>query len=216
MRTAADAIRPVVIVGRGLQRLRGGVTRGMGGHRRSRQGSTAEAGQRRRGGRGRSSRASLRKVSTNMGRNRSAAHVVIGTRHVQRREVTSWRDRMMRRRGSRVYRHRTVLREHPLADSRPLLILSEIGFGLRRGLFDRTRVMVLVTSQCSATSESLLAVRIGTLVRPFPGVNSAVPGQRRRIAKRLIITRLLELIWMGENRSHTFPHRSHMCGFSPV
>lgn len=175
MRATANAVRAVVIVGRGLQRLRRTVARRMRGHGRSRERSTAEAGQRRRGGRWRCSRASLRKVTADMGRDRSASHVVVGARHVQRRQVANRRDRVMRRRWSRVYR--AVLRKHSLTHSRSLLVLSEVGFGFRRSLFDCTGVMVLVAGQGSATSESLLAIRIGALVRPFPRVDSSVSGQ---------------------------------------
>ena len=70
-----------------------------------------------------------------------------------------------------------MLRKHPIANSRSLFVLSEVGFRLRGGLLDCTRVVVLVTSQGSAASEGFLAVRIGAFVRTFPGVNSAVSGQ---------------------------------------
>ena len=52
-------------------------------------------------------------------------------------------------------------------------------------LFDSTGVMVLVSSQCSATSERLLTIGIRALVWSLARVNAPVPCERARITKRL-------------------------------
>jgi hypothetical protein len=72
---ATDTVGSVVAIRRGLKRLRR--TIGVRGHRRSSMRRTTEARKGRRGGCGRSTGTALRKVTSNVRRNRPAAHVVI-------------------------------------------------------------------------------------------------------------------------------------------
>lgn len=67
----------------------------------------------------------------------------------------------------------------------PLLVLSQVGFRLGGGFFDRTRVVVLMPGQGRATREGLLAIRIRALVRTLARVDPAVSRQGRRIAEGL-------------------------------
>lgn len=54
-----------------------------------------------------------------------------------------------------------------------------------RSILDTASVVVLVPGESGASSERLLAVGIGALVRAFPGVDATVTRQRTRIAERL-------------------------------
>jgi hypothetical protein len=188
VRTAADAVGPVITISRRLKRLRGGVARGVRRHRWSLVRRTAEARERRRRGCRRGARAGLREIPPNMRRDRSVPHVVVasGTRHVQRWQVTGrWNGHRMMRRGRRRV-NRGVLGENPITRCPcSLFVLSQVGFRLCGGLLNGSRVMVLMTRQGRASSERLLTVRIWTLVRPFSRMYSAVSGQGRRIAERL-------------------------------
>lgn len=60
-----------------------------------------------------------------------------------------------------------------------------------RSLLDRTSVVILVTRQGRPASKSLLAVGIGALVRPLARVNTAMAGQRARVAEWLCVM----LVW---------------------
>lgn len=173
VRASANAIGPVVVVGGRLKRLRRTVPRRMGSHRWTGVRSATITRQRwGRGGRGRPG-TSLRETAANMGWNRSIRHVVVGARHIQGREIASWRDRMVCRRGGRM--DRAMLGEHITRHSRSLLVLPQIGLGFCSGFLDCTRVVILMACQGSATSKCLLAVRIRTLVGTLPRMDSAVP-----------------------------------------
>jgi hypothetical protein len=70
-----------------------------------------------------------------------------------------------------------AFREHPVTrHPASFLILSEVGLGLRSSFFDGAGVVVLVARQCCTACESLLAVRIRTLVGSLPGVDPAMPS----------------------------------------
>jgi hypothetical protein len=93
----ADTVRPVVIVGRRLEGLRGSI--GVRRHRRTCMRCTAVTRERRGSGRGGSTRTALGKVASYMRGDGPVAHIIITSRamHVQRWEFTtrghglSWR-----------------------------------------------------------------------------------------------------------------------------
>lgn len=73
--------------------------------------------------------------------------------------------------------------------------------------------MILVACECRPTSKGLLAVGIRAFVWSLARVYPPVPSQGARITERLEIDQLLNLVIL---KRLTFPHLSHMCGFSPV
>lgn len=183
VRASTDAVGPVVVVRRRLQRLRRSVGTRMRGHGRSRVRVTV-GGQRRRCSRGGGSRAGLNKVAANMGRNRSVPHVILLTRHVQRGKLATRGDGMMSRRRSGM--DRVGVGEHAIPrQPPPLLVLSQVGFGLCGGFFDSTRVVILMPCQGCATREGLLAIRVRAFVRSLARVDPAVSSQGRRITEGL-------------------------------
>lgn len=109
-----------------------------------------------------------------------------------------------------------MLRKHSFAGASTIFVLSQLGLCLRSSFLDCSSMVVLVASQRSPARESLLAVGVWALVGPFTGVYAAMSSQRRRIAEGLVGSRVRKKIHMKRLLGHTFPHRSHMCGFSPV
>lgn len=182
VRAPADAVRPVVVVRRRLERLRGSIRVRRHGWARVR-GATI-TGERRRSRCRRSTRTALRKVTAYMRGNRAVAHVVITgrTMHVQRGQITT-RGHGLGWGRCRLNRH--VVREHSLARAPTFLILTQVGLGLSSSFLDSAGVMVLVTGQGRPTSECLLAVGVRALVGSLARMDTTMPSQRRRIAKGL-------------------------------
>lgn len=82
--------------------------------------------------------------------------------------------------------NRTVLGEHSLARATAVLVLSQLSFGFRSSFFNRSSMVILVTSQGSAARECLLAVGVRALVGSFTGMDAAMSGQRGRITEGLV------------------------------
>lgn len=76
--------------------------------------------------------------------------------------------------------------------------------------FDVTRMVVLVAGQGRATSESLLAVGIGALVRASPRMYPSVASQRAAITERLQRGQYEDL--RGDTWFHDQPWRTFHSG----
>lgn len=78
-------------------------------------------------------------------------------------------------------------------------------------------MVVLVTRQGSATSESLLTIGVWALVGAFARMDSAMSCERGRVTEGLLYMDVSK-VNTGQARvaALTFPQRSHMWGFSPV
>ena len=113
--------------------------------------------------------------------------------------------------------HRRSVRERP-GIGISAAVLSSVARGKGRcscdgRLFHSARMLVLVTSQSSATCKGLLAICEGAFVWSFARVYATMSGQRARIAERL--PNLSALTTLMLRKTLTLPQRSHMCGFSP-
>lgn len=70
-----------------------------------------------------------------------------------------------------------MIREHSLARATAFLVLTQVGFSLGSSFLDRSSVVVLVSSQCRASGECLLTVRVRAFVGSFAGVDTAMSGK---------------------------------------
>lgn len=174
MRASADTVRPVVIIRRRLQRLRGSIR--VRRHGRTHVRRTSVTGERRRSRCRRSTGATLRKVASYMWWDWPITHVVITGRamHVQRGKITARRHGLGRGRGRL---NRCVIREHPFARATTFFVLTQIGLSLSSGFLDGTGVMVLVTGQGRAARECLLAVGVRTFVGSLARMDTTMPSQ---------------------------------------
>lgn len=184
MWAAADAVGPVVIVGRRLQRLGRAVAGRMRGYRRLGvwRAEVGQSGRRRR----RSAGTGLGEVSAYMRWDRTVARVVIA------RPMQVQRGKLARRGNCRVLRRRrrrmdgSMVREKRFArPPRSLPILPQIGLRLGGCLLNGACVVVLMARQSGAASERFLAVRVWAFVGTLARVDSAVPSQGRRVTEGL-------------------------------
>jgi hypothetical protein len=78
-----------------------------------------------------------------------------------------------------------MLGEHPFTWSTTVLVLAQLGLGLSGGLFNRTGVVILVSSQCRTARECLLTVGVRAFIGALSGVNTTMSCQRGRVTERL-------------------------------
>lgn len=96
--------------------------------------------------------------------------------HVQRREITTGRERwVLSRRRSRSQRR--MIREHAIPGPPPFLVLPQIGLRLSRRFFDCPGMVVLMPGQRRTARERLLAIGVGAFVGSLSGVDAAMSGQ---------------------------------------
>lgn len=72
--------------------------------------------------------------------------------------------------------NRAMIREHPFRPT-SFLVLPQIGLGLSSGFLDGPSMVVLMTGQCRAAGESLLAIGVRAFVGSLPRMDPTMPGK---------------------------------------